>query len=335
MRRRGLTGLFGVVLASCAVVPASARVQPAPGSTASCARRAAMARPLRPLDGDALTPEQVQAMLRDFTGTLRARYGLADERALAAARRIPARIVVPLRFHVLTDGRNGRLSRSAVDQQVAVLNAAYGGRWAGAGGAGRSQGPSGADTGVSFRLDGMDTTTNVQWFQRSHDDRERIEAALARGGLGTLNLYTAAVGFEMLGFSTFPQWSRQRPGLDGVVVDYRSLPGGAFPHFNRGLTAVHEIGHWLGLFHPFENGCRPPGDGVDDTPYEALPTLGCPANKDTCPAPGADPVHNFMDYGYDGCMREFTPDQGLRIRSMWAAYRIGAAPPPAASARYR
>jgi Pregnancy-associated plasma protein-A len=333
MRRRGLTGIFGVVLSSCAIVPGSTRVQPAPGTTAACARRASVARSVRPADGDALTPDQVRVMLRDFTGTLRARYGASDERALAASHRIPDRIVVPLRLHVLTDGQNGRLSRAAMDQQVAVLNAAYGGRPVGAAGAARSVSkvPQAADTGVSFRLDAVDVTTNVQWFQRPHDHRTEIEAALARGGLDTLNLYTAAVGFEMLGFSTFPQWARDRPGAGGVVVDYRSLPGGPFPHFNRGLTAVHEIGHWFGLFHPFENGCQPPGDGVDDTPYEAVPTLGCPASKDTCPQPGTDPVHNFMDYGYDGCMREFTPGQGLRIRSMWAAYRLGA--PPAGQAR--
>ncbi|GAA0315459.1 hypothetical protein GCM10010151_01860 [Actinoallomurus spadix] len=267
-------------------------------------------------------------MLSELTGLLRTRYGSSDERALAAAHRIPDRVVVPLRLHVLTDGRYGRLSRTAVDRQVAVLNAAYGGRLSsGPGGAMRSasRAPQGPDTGVSFRLDGVDVTTNAQWFGKPHDHRAEIEAALARGGYGTLNLYTAAVGFEMLGFSTFPKWARERPGAGGVVVDYRSLPGGTFPHFNRGLTAVHEIGHWLGLFHTFENGCQSPGDGIDDTPDESVPTIGCPASKDSCPAPGTDPVHNFMDYGFDSCMREFTPGQGLRIRSMWAAYRLGAA----------
>ena len=126
---------------------------------------------------------------------------------------------------------------------------------------------------------------------------------LARGGPGTLNLFTASVGSEVLGFSSFPQFYRLRPAIDGVVVDYRSVPGGSFEHFNRGYTAVHEIGHWLGLFHPFENGCQAPGDGVDDTPYEALPTLDCPAAKDTCPQPGTDLVHNFMDYAWDRCMK--------------------------------
>jgi hypothetical protein len=248
-------------------------------------------------------------MLGDFTATLRRTYGVSGERQLEASRRLADRFVVPVRFHVVTDGRNGRLTSLAVARQIAALNAAYGGR------------TGGADTGVSFRLVSTDVVTNATWFARPHDHQTQLLGTLSRGGPGTLNLYTAAVGSEVLGFSSFPQWYRLQPATDGVVVDYRTVPGGAFAHFNRGYTAVHEIGHWLGLFHPFENGCLPPGDGVDDTPYEAVPTQGCPVTKDTCPAPGTDPIHNFMDYAFDSCMREFTPGQGLRIRAMWAAYR--------------
>lgn len=315
MRRRGLSGLFGVVLASCAVVPGGARVPLTHAATASCARRTSASRSGRAPDPDAFSPDTVRAMLRDFSDTLRRRYGVPDERALEATRRLSGRFVVPVRFHVISDGHVGQLTRSVIDAQVRALNAAYGGA------------SGGADTGMSFRLGTTDVTDNAHWFERPHDYQAQMESALSRGGPGTLNLYTAAVGSEVLGFSSFPQWYRLRPGIDGVVVDYRSVPGGPSPNFSRGYTAVHETGHWLGLFHPFENGCTPPGDGIDDTPYESVPTQACPAVKDTCPQPGADPVHNFMDYGFDTCMREFTPDQGLRIRAMWAAYRAGEAVP--------
>ncbi|MFI0447183.1 zinc metalloprotease [Actinomadura sp. 6N118] len=251
-------------------------------------------------------------MLADLDRTLRARYGV-DERTLdstrISTRRRAVRIVVPVRLHVITNGNRGRLSAEVVRRLIATLNEAYGGK------------KGGADTGVSFRLEKYGVRDNALWFRAPERYEAAMKKALRRGGAETLNLYTAAVGSDMLGFSTFPQWYRKEPHNDGVVVDYRSVPGGSFRHFNFGYTAVHEIGHWLGLFHTFENACDNPGDGVADTPFEAGPTEKCPLLRDTCWQLGTDPVHNFMNYGWDDCMREFTPGQGLRIRAAWAAFR--------------
>src|SRR4051812_38907730 len=132
MRRRVLSGLFGVVLASCATVPASTCAPPARGI--ACLRHASAAVSGRPRDPDVLSAPKVRAMLRDFTSTLRRRYGVTDERRVAAS----GRIVVPVRFHVITDGRNGLLSRAVIDAQLRSLNAAYGGA------------TGGADTGVAL-----------------------------------------------------------------------------------------------------------------------------------------------------------------------------------------
>ncbi|MFC8567460.1 hypothetical protein ACFUIW_17045 [Streptomyces sp. NPDC057245] len=84
-----------------------------------------------------------------------------------------------------------------------------------------------------------------------------------------------------------------------------SLPGGATPRFNLGMTAVQQTGHWTGLFGTYEGGCDGPGDLVADTPPEAGPAAGCPGGRDSRPGVGPDPVHNYMDGGDDRCKNRF------------------------------
>lgn len=218
-------------------------------------------------------------------------------------------IRVPLWVHVIKDGALGAPD-SAVTRQVETLNAAYGGKF------------GGVDTGVRFDLQGITHTENAAWFRDPLGNEKAMKAKLRVGGPETLNLFIAQLGELVLGYATYPHWYRGQPGLDGVVIDWRSLPGGSLRNFNLGFTAVHEIGHWLGLLHTFENGCEPPGDMVDDTPPEAYATTGCPARKRTCPGSTEDdPIHNFMNYSHDRCMREFTAGQAARIRQIWNVYR--------------
>ncbi|MDP4504704.1 zinc metalloprotease [Nonomuraea turcica] len=220
----------------------------------------------------------------------------------------PTTITVPTRVHVLTRGVR-KVSDRAIRSQIAVLNSAYGGAF------------GGVDTGVRFRLDGISVKANPTWFADPVGHEQAMKNALHQGSAGTLNLYIAQLSEQMLGFASYPYWYADAPRLDGVVIDWRGLPGGTMTNYNRGFTGVHEIGHWLGLFHTFENGCREPGDGIDDTPAEAKPTEECPANKDTCAQAGLDPMRNFMDYAHDRCMAEFTRGQANRMHQMWAAYR--------------
>ncbi|MCD0451375.1 zinc metalloprotease [Actinocorallia sp. API 0066] len=279
------------------------RAAPAPAGGPSGTRRA------RDLHDHA--PEQVRAMLTD----------LLFRTPFARPNRPNAtRVTVPVAFHVLApDGTGtGRPSTAMINAQIRVLNDAYGGV------------RGGADTGFRFRLASVDTTVNAAWFRDPIGHENSYKPQLRDGGPGTLNLYSADVGQAVLGYATFPQHVKDRPQLDGVVIDHRSMPHGTYTNYDLGFTAVHEVGHWLGLFHTFENGCTAPGDGVADTPDQATPSDGCPTGKDTCVTPGVDAIHNYMDYSHDSCMTEFTRGQADRVRRSWTAYRAGGG---AASAR--
>ena len=225
-------------------------------------------------------------------------------------------IVIPVYFHVINKGpgiENGDVPERMLRAQIKVLNDSFSGA------------TGGAATPFRFELAGIDRTTNADWFDMgilSIQERQ-AKAALRKGGPEALNFYTTNGG-GYLGWATFPSSYSSQPSQDGVVVLYSSLPGGSLYPYNEGDTGTHEVGHWLGLYHTFQNGCTPDNDYVDDTAAESGPAFGCPVGRDSCTRsryPGADPVFNFMDYTDDPCMFEFTAGQSVRMEGMYAQYR--------------
>jgi hypothetical protein len=151
----------------------------------------------------------------------------------------------------------------------------------------------------------------------------RAKEALRVGGAETLNVYLTDGG-GYLGWATFPSSYRGQPSQDGVVLYYASLPGGGLEIYSEGDTLPHEVGHWLGLYHTFQNGCTTNNDYVADTNAERIPAFYCPVGRDTCTGfkyPGLDPIFNFMDYTQDSCMNSFTPLQSVRMEEAHALYR--------------
>ncbi|KAG6817591.1 hypothetical protein H0H93_007128 [Arthromyces matolae] len=216
-------------------------------------------------------------------------------------------------FHVISQDSSvdgGNIPDSQIEDQISVLNADY------------------ASAGVKWTLAATDRTVNPAWANvvASSPEQTAMKNALRKGGAGDLNVYTArsvrdSKGGDLLGYATFPWSYSANPRDDGVVVIASSLPGGTSAPFNLGKTLTHEAGHWAGLYHTFQGGCDAPGDYVDDTPYEASPAYGCPTGRDTCSAPGVDPIHNFMNYGDDPCLTEFTAGQAERLSAAITQFR--------------
>lgn len=93
--------------------------------------------------------------------------------------------------------------------------------------------------------------SNSSWFNAGYGSKaERdMKAALHRGGRETLNFYSTTASVY-LGWAFFPNLSESRLNLDGIVVDWESVPGTSTPYVDRydqGKTGTHEAGHWLNM----------------------------------------------------------------------------------------
>ncbi|KAI3390295.1 hypothetical protein diail_10434 [Diaporthe ilicicola] len=218
-------------------------------------------------------------------------------------------------IHVITtEAKEGMYPRSMIDQQLEVLNDRYVG------------------SGFKFATASVDYTVNDTWafcgvWAQCEFD---LKAALRQGTYADLNLYylsDLSENLGLLGYSFYPETEVDEATLsrDGVVNLAGTLPGAEMAEYNQGITTVHEVGHWLGLFHTFQgDSCTGEGDLVADTPQQAESTSGCPASSDTCPdSPGLDPIHNYMDYATDVCKTEFTPGQIARAQDVYATLRLG------------
>lgn len=219
--------------------------------------------------------------------------------------------VIDVYFHVIMDSNgDGGARASQIDRQIRVLNGAFN-QW-----------------GWVFNLVAVDYTANDAWYTAGYGSREEreLKTALRQGSGDDLNIYVNNMGGGLLGWATFPSSYQGQPDMDGVMLLTDSLPGGDAAPYNRGDTATHEVGHWMGLYHTFQGGCSKNNDYVADTPAERGPAFGCPVGRDSCTGdryPGLDPVENFMDYTDDACMDTFTALQDGRMDEQFSAYRSG------------
>lgn len=233
---------------------------------------------------------------------------LVADRLAATDAAPPSRpLVIPVVFHVVR-ARRGQFDvpRRQITAQIEVLNEAFG------------------QHGFEFRLMGIRRTVDGGFAHRcgTLSQEKRFKRRHAVDPTRVLNVYTCRPSGGVLGFSWFPtDWDEESP-MHGVVVRYSTLPGGGAAPYDEGDTLVHEVGHWAGLYHTFQGGCRGGGDRVDDTPAQARPTFGCPGERDTCTSlPGVDPIENFMDYSDDACMDRFSRGQTRRMLEQTRAFR--------------
>ena len=262
-------------------------------------------------DSNELSAAQVAEMNADLAKKVME----ANQRSRVAA--LAAGGTIPVVFHIVSNtSGTGTMTDATVAKQIKVLNDGFAG----------VESSAAAKTGFTFVLQQTKRHTNNTWFSGAGNDGSAAERSMKTqtrvGTASTLNIWSVDMP-DGLGYATFPNWYASQPKLDGVVINYQSVPGGAATNFNLGKTVTHEVGHWMGLYHTFQGGCTTTNDSVADTPAQTDPTSGCPTGADTCSLPGLDPIHNYMDYSYDNCYNQFTPGQNTRMQSAWTAYRSG------------
>ncbi len=237
---------------------------------------------------------------------------------------------IPVVFHIIEPiGGGVALGDAVIHSQIEILNEDFGALSGTPGG-------SGNDSGLVFFLADVDPlgneTSGIQRYQSDvyFDDPgpERpnpMKRALAWDPKRYLNIYVNG-GAGTLGYATLPQLDAGSL-QDGVVLRAtsvgRNAPGAPY---NQGRTATHEVGHYLGLFHTFRQGCGDPeapftsGDLIADTTAEAGPHFGCEPAPSQC-VDGLAPIHNYMNYSDDVCMESFTVQQINRMRCVIRHYR--------------
>lgn len=157
------------------------------------------------------------------------------------------------------------------------------------------------------------------------------------------------IGTEILGFSSFP-WDTMDI-VNGVIINRavffpeELIANQLFFPYDKFKTFTHEIGHYLGLLHTFDNSgdekqfaavninednqqaqfagsSNNTGDYIEDTPFQSTPTYDPYTDQMLQSDLNYNPLFmNFMDLTYDDFLTNFTYNQIQKMRYMIFTYR--------------
>jgi hypothetical protein len=241
---------------------------------------------------------------------------------------VPPVITLPVVVHVLWNTNAQNITDAQISSQINVLNSDYRST-----NTDRDKVPAyfagiAADCGFQFVLAKVDPQGHAtNGIVRTHtdigifglDDRAKNSATGGDDAWDAdnyLNIWVCNLVGGIQGYSSAPGGPKDQ---DGVVIS-TSVFGiiNMSGEFNKGRTAVHEIGHWLNLRHIWgDTYCG--DDKVDDTPTQQRASRGCPGGAIfSCGSTEhGDMYMNYMDFTDDACMFMFTKGQRERMRALF------------------
>jgi Pregnancy-associated plasma protein-A/Secretion system C-terminal sorting domain len=252
--------------------------------------------------------------------------------------------VIPVVVHVIHNGEpigtGTNISVAQIQSQIDVLNADYKRLNADAANTPPLFQPVAGSMDIRFVLakqDAFGVTSNgivrvkgSKSIWRMSDDATLKAQSYWRSDL-YLNIWVTNLDIQqVIGYAQFPDVNKIVGGLedsdmvhdmatDGVVIHYRAFGSGSFdlePEFNKGRTATHEIGHFLGLRHIWGDNPGCATDYVNDTPPQSASTssnISCSSISSIDACTTTKMFQNYMDYSADACMNLFTKGQMDRM----------------------
>lgn len=242
-------------------------------------------------------------------------------------------IVIPVVVHVVYKNSSENVSESNINALINRLNKDFRRKNSDSSSTRGVFKPFAVDAKVEFCLANRDpngnstngitrTSTTVQEFNTTNEIK-----FTASGGKDAwprnqyLNLWVGGLVSGLGGYAQFPG---EAAATDGVVIASYTANG-------TERTATHEIGHWLGLYHTFQDGCSgvsdsdclTGGDRICDTPQQTSSSFGCSFSENTCtedPTDYPDMLENYMSY--NSCQNMFSKDQAERMEAVVNTYRM-------------